>query len=137
MLLSSSKYMNKSMLIGRLTASPELKKTPSDKSVTSFTLAVNRKYKNQDGEKSTDFISVVSWGKQAEFLVSYAKKGSLISVEGEIRTRSYTDKKGEKRYLTEVLCTSFEILESRAAQALRENNFDSIDVDLAEEELPF
>ncbi|GFH43455.1 single-stranded DNA-binding protein [Lactococcus hodotermopsidis] len=129
--------MNKSLLIGRLTAPPELRKTPSDKSVVRVTLAVNRQFKNADGEREADFISVVIWGKSAEMFASYAKKGSLVSIEGEIRSRRYEDKAGVTHYVTEILCHQFNLLESRAAVALRENQVETLDVELEAEELPF
>jgi single-strand DNA-binding protein len=130
--------MNKSLLIGRLTSQPEIRKTPNEKSVVRATLAVNRQFKNADGVREADFISIVVWGKSAEILVSYAKKGSLISVEGEIRSRRYEDKTGVTHYVTEVLCHQFNLLESRAAVALRENTSDTAeDVMLDAEDLPF
>ncbi len=97
--------MNKTMLIGRLTSAPEISKTTNDKSYVRVTLAVNRRFKNEKGEREADFISIIIWGKSAETLVSYAKKGSLISIEGEIRTRNYTDKQNQKHYVTENLRT--------------------------------
>ena len=80
---------NKVILIGRLTATPEMVKTPNDKSVTRVTLAVNRRFKRQDGEREADFINIVVWGRLAETLASYGSKGSLITVDGELRTRKY------------------------------------------------
>lgn len=129
---------NKSILIGRLTSMPEMVKTPTDKSVTRVTLAVNRRYKSQNGEREADFIQVVFWGRMAETLASYGSKGSLISVDGEIRTRRY-DKNGTTRYITEVLGHTFQLLESRAQRAMRENTVeqDLADLVLEEEELPF
>lgn len=129
---------NKSILIGRLTALPEMIKTPTDKSVTRVTLAVNRRYKSQTGEREADFIQVVFWGKTAEMLASYGTKGSLLSVDGEIRTRRY-EKNGATRYVTEVLGHSFQLLESRAQRAMRENNVeqDLSDLVLEGEALPF
>ena len=129
---------NKVIAIGRLTASPDLQKTASDKSVARVTLAVNRRYKDSQGEREADFISLVIWGKLAETLVSYATKGSLLSIEGELRTRRY-EKDGQNRYVTEVLVNGFQLLESRAQRALRENNTgaDLADLILEEEELPF
>ncbi|EHE92728.1 Single-strand DNA binding protein [Streptococcus thermophilus CNCM I-1630] len=97
---------NKVILIGRLTATPEMVKTASDRSFTRVTVAVNRRYKTQNGEREADFITVVVWGRLAETLASYASKGSLISLDGEIRTRKY-DKDGQTHYVTEVLCSSF------------------------------
>ena len=129
---------NKVILMGRLTAAPEMVKTPSNKSVTHITLAVNRRFKTQDGERQADFVNVVFWGKLAESLVSYAGKGSLVSLDGEIRTRHY-EKDGQTHYVTEILAQSFQLLESRAQRALRENNgaSDLTDLVLEEEELPF
>lgn len=129
---------NKTILIGRLTALPELVKTATDKSVTRVTLAVNRRFKSSNGEREADFITVVFWGRLAETLSSYASKGSLISVDGELRTRSY-EKNSTMHYVTEVLGQSFQLLESRAQRAMRENNVeqDLADLVLEEEELPF
>ena len=79
---------NKVILIGRLVNTPELNKTANDKSVARATLAVNRRYKGQNGEREADFVNVVVWGKLAETLASYASKGSLISLDGELRHRS-------------------------------------------------
>ena len=128
---------NKVILIGRLTATPEMVKTASDRSFTRVTVAVNRRYKTQNGEREADFITVVVWGRLAETLASYASKGSLISLDGELRTCKY-DKDGQTYYVTEVLCSSFQLLESRAQRAVRENNPDNDLADLVlEEELPF
>ncbi|OWC13383.1 single-stranded DNA-binding protein, partial [Escherichia coli] len=94
--------------------------------------------KKASGEREADVISVVVWGKLAETLVSYASKGSLISIDGELRTRKY-DKDGQVHYVTEVLCQSFQLLESRAQRAMRENNVtnDLVDLVLEEDTLPF
>ena len=129
---------NKVILIGRLVNTPELNKTANDKSVARATLAVNRRYKGQNGEREADFVNVVVWGKLAETLASYASKGSLISLDGELRTRRY-EKDNVTHYVTEVLCNGFQLLESHAQRALRENNAgaDLADLLLEEEELPF
>ena len=129
---------NKVILIGRLVNTPEVNKTANDKSVVRATLAINRRYKGQNGEREADFVNVVVWGKLAETLASYATKGSLISLDGELRTRRY-EKDGVTHYVTEVLCNGFQLLESRAQRALRENNTgaDLADLLLEEEELPF
>ena len=129
---------NKVIIIGRLVNTPELNKTANDKSVARATLAVNRRYKGQNGEREADFVNVVVWGKLAETLASYASKGSLISLDGELRTRRY-EKDNVTHYVTEVLCNGFQLLESRAQRALRENNAgaDLADLVLEEEELPF
>lgn len=130
--------MNKSLLIGRLTAQPELRKTATEKSVIRSTLAVNRQFKTADGERGVDFLSIVIWGKSAELFVAYAQKGSLISIEGELRSRRYDDQSGVTHYVTEVLCHKFNLLESKAAVALRENSVTSLeDVMLASDDLPF
>ena len=92
---------NKSMLGGRLTADPELKQTVSGISACSFTIAVNRSYKEQDGTRKADFINCVAWRQTAEFVCKYFKKGSSIFVVGEIQTRSWEDN-GQKRYATEI-----------------------------------
>ncbi|HER6417760.1 TPA: single-stranded DNA-binding protein [Streptococcus pyogenes] len=129
---------NKVIAIGRLVAKPELVKTATDKHVARLSLAVNRRFKNASGEREADFISVVVWGKLAETLVSYASKGSLMSIDGELRTRKY-DKDGQVHYVIEVLCQSFQLLESRAQRAMRENNVtnDLVDLVLEEHTLPF
>lgn len=129
--------MNKIMLIGRLTSASEISKTTNDKSYVRVTLAVNRRFKNEKGEREADFISIIIWGKSAETLVSYAKKGSLISIEGEIRTRNYTDKQNQKHYVTEILGLSYDLLESRATIALRESAIKTEETLLDAEELPF
>ena len=130
--------INNVVLVGRLTKDVELRYTPANQAVATFTLAVNRTFKNANGEREADFISLVVWGRLAETLVSYAGKGSLISVDGELRTRKY-EKDGHTNYVTEVLCHSFQLLESRAQRAMRENNVanDLADLVLEEEELPF
>jgi len=129
---------NKVILIGRLVNTPEVNKTANDKSVVRATLAINRRYKGQNGEREADFVNVVVWGKLAETLASYATKGSLISLDGELRTRRY-EKDGVTHYVTEVLCNGFQLLESHAQRALRENNTgaDLADLVFEEEELPF
>ena len=129
---------NKVILIGRIVATPEQHKTNNDKSVARATIAINRRFKDQNGEREADFINIVVWGKLAETLASYASKGSLISVDGELRTRKF-EKNGQTNYVTEVLATGFQLLESRAQRAMRENNAgqDLADLVLEEEELPF
>ncbi|MDO6227617.1 single-stranded DNA-binding protein [Streptococcus infantis] len=129
---------NKVILIGRIVATPEFHKTNNDKSVARATIAINRRFKDQNGEREADFINIVVWGKLAETLASYASKGSLISVDGELRTRKF-EKNGQTNYVTEVLATGFQLLESRAQRAMRENNAgqDLADLVLEEEELPF
>lgn len=94
--------MNNVTLLGRLTAAPELKTTTSGASVTSFTIAVDRRFQ-KDGEKITDFINCVAWRNTAEFIAHYFKKGEPIAVTGEIQTRKYKDKSGNNRVAVEVM----------------------------------
>lgn len=94
--------MNKSVLVGRLTKDVELKTTQSGVSVCSFTVAVNRKFKNAEGNYDADFINCVAWRGQAEFLSKYFEKGSMVGIVGSIQTRSY-DSDGRKNYVTEVV----------------------------------
>ena len=130
--------LNKVIAIGRLTADPELQKTSKDKSLLRLNLAVNRRYKDQNGERETDFLPLVVWGKLAESLANYAGKGSLISIEGEVRTGRY-EKDGQARFVTEILLSSFQLLESRAQRALRENQqgYELESLVMEEGELPF
>ena len=94
--------LNVSILMGRLTADPELKKTPSGVSVTTFTVAVNRSYVKQGEERQSDFIECVAWRNTADFICKYFRKGQMIAVQGSIQTRSYQDKNGNKRKVVEV-----------------------------------
>lgn len=129
---------NKVIMIGRLVSNPEMVKTATDKVVSRVTVAVNRRHKNSSGDREADFVQVVFWGRLAETLGSYASKGSLVSIDGELRTRRY-EKAGQTHYVTEVLGQGFQLLESRAQRAMRENNVaeDLADLVLEEEELPF
>lgn len=95
--------MNKVILMGRLTADPELKTTPNGISVTSFSLAVDRNYVKQGSERKTDFINIVAWRQRAEFICRYFSKGQLIALDGSIETRSYVDKNGNNRTAFEVV----------------------------------
>ena len=96
--------LNKVILMGHMTADPELKQTASGISVCSFSIGVNRRYsKAEQGQQSVDFINIVTWRQQAEFVSRYFKKGSCIIVCGSIQTRNWTDNNGQKRYATEVV----------------------------------
>lgn len=105
--------MNNANLVGRLTRPVDLRYTQTGIAYGSFTLAVNRKYKNKDGEREADFINCVIWKKGAELLANYTQKGSLIGVSGPIQTRSYDNQQGQRVYVTEVLVENFDFLESR------------------------
>ncbi len=97
---------NKAILIGRLTAEPELKQTPNGVHVTSFSIACNRRYSSKDDEKKAVFINIVTWRQQAEFICKYFHKGDPIGIEGSIQTRNYDDKNGVKHYVTEIIADS-------------------------------
>lgn len=103
--------MNNVSLIGRLTADPELKTTQNETSVTRFTVAVDRPYSKSE-EKQADFISVTAWGKTAELVCKWFTKGRRIAVNGSIRTGSYTDKDGNKRYTFDVWANNVEFCDS-------------------------
>ena len=107
--------MNKVFLIGRLTRDPELRYTGSNVPVASFSLAVNRNFTNQSGEREADFINIVVWRKQAENVKNYLSQGSQVAIDGRIQTRSYDDKDGNKRYFTEVIADNVEFLGSKAS----------------------
>lgn len=108
---------NKTILGGRLTADPELKTTPSGLSVTSFTVAVNRRGKGKDGETQADFINVTAWRGLAEFITRHFRKGSSICVVGAIQTRSWTDPQGQKHYATEVVADEAYFVDSKGEAA--------------------
>lgn len=108
--------INNVVLVGRLTRDPELKYTGSNIAVASFSLAVNRNFKDANGERETDFINCVIWRQQAENLANWAKKGALIGITGRIQTRSYENQQGQRVYVTEVVAENFQMLESRAAR---------------------
>ena len=95
--------LNKIFIMGRLTRDPELRRTQNGTAVTSFTLAVDRDFKSQSGEKETDFIDVVAWRTTAEFVAKYFSKGRMAVVEGRLQLRDWTDKDGNKRRNAEVL----------------------------------
>ena len=107
--------MNKVLLIGRLTRDPELRYTGSNRAVTQITIAVNRNFSNQNGEREADFINVVVWDKAAENLKKYVGKGRMIAVEGRIQTRNYDNNEGKKVYVTEVVAQNVQFLDSRSA----------------------
>lgn len=109
--------MNNANLVGRLTRPVDLRYTQTGIAYGSFTIAVNRKYKNKDGEREADFINCVIWEKGAELLANYTQKGSLIGVSGPIQTRSYDNQQGQRVYVTEVLVENFDFLESRKNDA--------------------
>ena len=126
------------MLTGRVTKDIELKVTPTGKSVCSFSLAVNRKFV-QDGERQADFINCQLWGKSAETLEKYVKKGMMIGIEGRIQTRKYTNQQGQTVYVTEVVADSFSFLEKKQSNEQPQfNDFESFGgLEVTDDDLPF
>lgn len=108
--------INNVVLVGRMTKDAELRYTPSNVAVATLTLAVNRPFKNQNGEHEADFINVVIWRQQAENLANWAKKGAQIGITGRIQTRSYDNQQGQRVYVTEVVAETFQLLESRSVR---------------------
>lgn len=105
--------MNRTVLVGRLTKDPDLRYTPNGVPVATFTLAVNRPFKNAAGETEADFINCVVWRKPAENVANYLKKGSLVGVDGRVQTRNYEGSDGKRVYVTEILAESVQFLDSR------------------------
>ena len=149
--------INKVILVGRITKDPELRKTSSGISTVSFTLACNRRFSNSQGGQDADFINCVAWRQSADFMANYVKKGSLLGVEGRIQTRNYKDQSDRTVYVTEVVCDSVQILESKRdtqatnntyqaprqevyhndIQSSYESDFGSDTLDIASDDLPF
>ena len=143
--------MNSICLVGRLTKDAELRYTPSNVAVATFTLAVNRAFKNENGDREADFINCVMWRQQAENLANWAKKGALIGITGRIQTRSYDNQQGQRVYVTEVVAEQFQLLESRNSQGQIQNqtrptqqqapdfsrNANTNPLDISDDDLPF
>ena len=111
--------MNKVFLIARLVRDPELRYTSSNIPVATFSLAVNRNFAGQNGERETDFINIVVWRKQAENCKNYINQGSQVAIDGRIQTRSYDDQNGQKRYVTEVVADNVQFLDTKASREQR------------------
>ena len=109
--------MNKVELIGRLTKDPEVKLTTNQTPFCTFTLAVDRRFKDANGQREADFINCVAWRQTATFIQKYFRKGNRLAVIGSIQTRSYEDKNGQKVFVTEVIADEAEFVESQSAQA--------------------
>ena len=132
-------------MVGRLTRDPELRYTPSNVAVATFSLAVNRNFKNQAGDREADFINCMIWRKPAELLSEWCKKGNLVAITGRIQTRSYENQQGQRVYVTEVVAESFQLLEKRdktADHSSMENqmppSFGASDpMDIPDDGLPF
>lgn len=108
---------NKVILIGHLTADPELKQTTAGTSVCSFSIGVNRRFAKQEGQQSVDFINIIAWRQQAEFVTKYFKKGNPILICGQLQTRTWTDNQGQKRYATEVVADEVSFVASSTSNA--------------------
>lgn len=118
--------INRVILVGRITKDPELKTTQSNISFVNFTLAVNRQFTDQSGERQADFIQCIVWRKQAENLAQYINKGALLGVEGRIQTRTYEAENGT-RYITEVVCDTIQFLENKSSSQTSNNRNDYIE----------
>ena len=139
--------LNNVSLVGRLTKDVELRYTPSNVAVATFTLAVNRTFKNENGAREADFINCVMWRQQAENLASWCKKGALIGVTGRIQTRSYDNQQGQRVYVTEVVAEQFQLLESKgqgnqtqqrqAQQQAPDFSRQGAPMDISDDDLPF
>jgi len=114
--------INRTVLVGRLTRDPELKRTANDAAVVSFTLAVNRQFTNSQGEREADFINCVIWRKAAENFFKFTNKGSLVGIDGHIQTRNYENQQGQRVYVTEVVVDNFSLLESRKDNSSNNGN---------------
>jgi len=112
-----TQLLNRVVLVGRLTRDPELRYTPNGVAVANFTLAVNRPFSNQQGERDADFINCVVWRKPAENVANFLKKGSLAGVDGRVQTRSYDNNEGRRVFVTEIVAESVQFLEPKSSQA--------------------
>ena len=125
--------MNKVILMGRLTRNPELKQLASGTLVANFTLAVSRRFKSE-GQPEADFIPIVAWGKTAEFVNNYFKKGQQVAVTGRIQVRQWDDKEGKRRYLTEVVAEEVYFADSKkdndSNKSQSEKDYESFDDNL-------
>lgn len=114
--------LNRAILTGRLTRDPELRYTTSGTAVVQATIAVDRQFKNQQGEREADFINLVIWRKAAENFANFTHKGSLVGIDGRIQTRTYENKQGQRVYVTEINVDSFSLLEPRQDNNQQPNN---------------
>lgn len=135
--------LNNVSLVGRLTKDAELRYTPNNQAVATFSLAVNRNFKSQNGEREADFINCVIWRQQAENLANWSKKGALIGITGRIQTRSYENQQGQRVYVTEVVVENFQVLEKRDNTANQNSMTEQMPpnyanpMDIDESDLPF
>lgn len=137
--------INNVVLVGRMTRDADLRYTPSNSPVATFTVAVNRNFKNGNGEREADFINCVIWGSKAEHLSGWCKKGALIGITGRMQTRNYENQQGQRVYVTEVVADSFQILEKRDNAANQASMDDQVPpsfgnsqpMDISDDDLPF
>ena len=133
--------MNKSVLMGRLVRDPEVRVTPSEKTVCTFTLAVNRPFKRAGGKQEADFINIVVWGKIAEVCCNSLAKGHRLLVEGRLQIRSYEAKDGSKRYVAEIIANSVDFIEQKSHDVAPPPEQPASSMDAfgtnVEEEIPF
>jgi len=130
--------LNRVILIGRLTRDPELRYTASGSAVANFTLAVDRPFTNQQGEREADFIRIIAWRKLAETVANYLGKGRLVAVEGRLQVRSYEDKEGQRRQITEVVAETVRFLDKAKEGAGAQVTDNNPEGDLySEDDLPF
>lgn len=144
--------INNVVLVGRLTKDPDLRYTANGTGVATFTLAVNRNFTNQSGNREADFINCVIWRKPAETLANYARKGTLLGVTGRIQTRNYENQQGQRVYVTEVVAENFQLLESRSESERSQDSsnqqgnasndqssdpFSGSSIDIGDDDLPF
>ena len=115
--------LNRAILTGRLTRDPELRYTTSGTAVVQATIAVDRQFKNQQGEREADFINLVIWRKAAENFANFTHKGSLVGIDGRIQTRTYENKQGQRVYVTEINVDNFSLLEPRQSDDQQFNNY--------------
>lgn len=128
--------INNVVLVGRMTKDAELRYTPNQVATATFTLAANRTFKSQNGEREADFINCVIWRQAAENLANWAKKGALIGITGRIQTRNYENQQGQRVYVTEVVADNFKMLESRNQNS--NGPFDNSNpADISDDDMPF
>lgn len=130
--------LNKIIIMGRLTRDPELRRTGSGTAVTSFSLACDRDFKSQSGEKETDFIEVVAWKNTAEFVSKYFSKGRMVVVEGRLQIRDWTDKDGNKRTTAEVVAENVYFADSKRSESNenQKENFNALSGRLSDDFVP-
>lgn len=126
--------MNIVILTGRLTRDPEIKYTQSGKAFGKFSLAVQQSFKNDKGEYGADFINCVAWEKKAETIGEYLRKGMMVGVQGRLSVRNYEDENKQKRVITEVICESFEFLDSKSKTSSEGTPADN---NVGDDEFPF